>query len=210
MDSGFHDVVWSHALSFGSISGVQFNTDIVTMNSGFERRNTRWRNGYRRFDLRIGPIRLSDMTRLKAFFDARQGRLNGFLFRDWIDNHTGGVEPSATDEVLTASDDSRQVFHLHKTYGAITKRVFKPQREGFRLAIDGTEKQIDTDYSLDTSNGSVRLLQPLGRSEQLSVGFWFYIPVRFDTDFLAIELVSFETARIASLPLVELAYEVSA
>jgi uncharacterized protein (TIGR02217 family) len=207
MENGFHDIVWSHALSFGSISGVQFNTDIVSMNSGFEQRNSRWRYGYRRFDLTIGPIRLQDMSQIKMFFDARQGRLNGFLFRDWVDNHTGEIEPSATDEVLGTDEDNRQIFPLYKTYGNTTKRIFKPQREGFRLAIDGVERQIDRDYTVDTANGIVHLMQPLGQREQLTVGFWFYIPVRFDTDFLAIELVSFETARIASLPLVELAYE---
>lgn len=207
MDTSFHNVIWTPALSFGSVSGVQYNTDVVTMNSGFERRNSRWHSGYRRFDLRIGPIRLQEMARIKSFFEARHGRLHGFWFRDWIDNHTGDTEPSPNDEILTPADESRKYFKLFKTNAAGAKRIVRPELKGFRLAIDGVEKQEGRDYTVNIQNGAVYLAQPLGLTEQLTAGFWFYIPVRFDTDFLAIELVSFETAKIASLPLVELAYE---
>ena len=77
----FHEVLFPAALSFGSRGGPERRTEIVTLASGFEERNTPWAHARRRYDAGLGLRGLDDLHRVVAFFEARMGRLYGFRWR---------------------------------------------------------------------------------------------------------------------------------
>lgn len=213
MSASFHDDVFPAGLAFGAGCGALFQTEITSLASGSEIRNSRWRGGRRHYNLTIGPLRLVQMRRLSAFFEARAGRRFGFLYRDWLDHHTGGDLPSAQDEVLAPADKEGRYYQLVKTYpapdnsqgeGITRRRIRTPQAETVQLMRDQTLLTLDQDYSIDPLSGIVRLTVPLASGQRLTAGFHFYIPVRFDTDRLEVEMVGSELARVQNLPLIEL------
>ena len=74
----FHEVRFPTNLSFGSTGGPERRTDIVTMNSGHEERNSTWADSRRKYDAGIALRSLNDLQDIIAFFEARHGRLYGF------------------------------------------------------------------------------------------------------------------------------------
>ncbi len=95
----FHEVSLPARLAFGSTGGVERRTEVVTLASGHERRSTPWASGRRRYLIGAGLRSLDDMAALTAFFEARQGRLYGFRFRDFADfkSCAPGAEPRPGD-----------------------------------------------------------------------------------------------------------------
>lgn len=54
----FHEIRFPADLSFGSLGGPERRTDIVTLSSGFEERNTPWSHSRRRYDAGAGMMSL--------------------------------------------------------------------------------------------------------------------------------------------------------
>ncbi len=209
MSDYFHHVVMPEHLAFGSSGGPLYKTEIVQTASGYEYRNAPWAHSLRRYNLTSGARPLADIQTLLAFFEARRGRLYGFLWRDWMDDRSSlnGQEISATDQPLSATDAQGRHFHIYKYYGsgedAVARRIRKPRPDNFLLAKNKTALRKDTDYHLDHQNGVVTLNTALARGEVLTAGFHFYVPVRFDTDDLEVQLNSFDTGILPSVPLLE-------
>jgi uncharacterized protein (TIGR02217 family) len=82
----------------------------------------------------------------------------------------------------------------------------KPVAGSVRVAIDGVEKTPDVDFELDVTSGVVTFAPgaiPAGGA-QVTAGFLFDVPARFDTDFLEIDASSFEAGEIPRIPIVEI------
>ncbi len=141
----FHDIRFPANLSFGSLGGPERRTEIVTLANGFEERNTPWAQARRRYDAGLGLRSLDDVEVLIAFFEARQGMLHGFRWKDWADYKTcrASREVSALDQSLGFGDGATTVFQLAKSYrsGAWSAIRFltRPVLGSLRVAIAGTE-----------------------------------------------------------------------
>ncbi|NDG04432.1 MAG: TIGR02217 family protein, partial [Alphaproteobacteria bacterium] len=129
----FDDVSLPHRLAFGAVGGPQFNTDVVMIDNGFEKRNQNWAGARRRYQLQQQLRSAQDVATLISFFHARAGRARGFRFKDWADfttasNHTSA--PAATNIVLGTGNGTQTQFQLKKIYtsGAITheRAIKKP------------------------------------------------------------------------------------
>jgi uncharacterized protein (TIGR02217 family) len=59
------------------------------------------------------------------------------------------------------------------------------------------------DFSLDTTTGLVTFVDAPASGARITAGFRFDTPVRFDTDYLEIDLAAFEAGDIPKIPLVE-------
>ena len=203
MSQIFDEVTIPARLAFGSTGGVERKTEVVELASGHERRSTPWAMGRRRYLVGAGLRSLDDMAVLTAFFEARQGRLRGFRFRDFADYKScapSGVV-SAGDQVIGVGDGVRTAFSLCKAYGAVTRAIAKPMAGTVKLAVGG----VETDgFALDAATGAVTLDAAPGEGQVVTAGFWFDTPVRFDTDRLEVTLDSFEAGRMAAVPLVEI------
>jgi uncharacterized protein (TIGR02217 family) len=199
----FHEVRLPARLAFGSTGGVERRTEIVTLGSGFERRSTPWAHGRRRYLIGANLRSLDDMAALTAFFEARQGRLYGFRFRDFADfkSCAPGATVSATDQALGGGDGVRTAFQLVKRFGDGPERgIAKPIGGTVRVAVEGLEL---TGFAADLTTGTVTLDAPPGPGAAVTAGFEFDTPVRFDSDRIEVTLESFDAGRMAAVPLIE-------
>ncbi len=208
----FHEVRFPLDIAFGSSGGPERRTDIVTLGSGHEERNSPWSDSRRRYDAGYGVRSLEDLHAVIAFFEARHGRLHGFRWRDRADHASGafGVPPTPVDELLGTGDGTQSTFDLKKHYASggatYSRAITKPVEGTVRVAVDGVEQTLASDFVVDATNGRITFLS--GREPALGLnvtaGFEFDVPVRFDTDFLDISLSSFDAGDIPSIPLVEI------
>jgi uncharacterized protein (TIGR02217 family) len=147
-----------------------------------------------------------------AFFEERRGRLYGFRWRDRLDNSSGapGAAITPLDQAIGTGDGATATFALAKTYGMVSapyaRPIAKPVAGTVRVALAGAEQTADVDFSCDAATGLVTFLA--GRTPPAGVaitaGFQFDVPVRFDTDYLEIDLSAFAAGQIPHIPLVEI------
>src|SRR5918992_5600732 len=99
MPAEFHEVRFPLDVSLGSRGGPQRRTDMVTLASGREHRNSRWAHSRRRYDAGLGVRTLDALHAVLAFFEERRGRLYGFRFRDRVDckSCAPSLTPAAAD-----------------------------------------------------------------------------------------------------------------
>ncbi|MCB1332325.1 MAG: DUF2460 domain-containing protein [Roseivivax sp.] len=205
----FHEVQFPPALSFGSVGGPERRTDIVTLTSGHEERNTPWAHSRRRYDAGIGLRSLDDMAALVAFFEARRGQMFGFRWKDWADFKS--CKPSETvaydDQVIGTGDGERTVFALSKLYrsgeGSYSRPVAKPVRGTVRLGVQSDEVFEGVDFAVDWTTGAVTLSHAPTAGIVVTAGFEFDVPVRFDTDRIATSVASFQAGQAPDVPVVE-------
>ncbi len=208
----FHEVRFPTNVAFGSSGGPERRTDIVTLGSGHEERNSPWANSRRRYDAGYGIRSLEDLQTVITFFEARHGRLHGFRWKDRADHASGayGAPVTPIDELLGSGDGVKAVFTLAKHYtsggATYTRPIAKPVEGTVRVAVNGVEQTLASDFVVDVTSGQVTFLSGHEPGPGLSVtaGFEFDVPVRFDTDFLDVSLTGFEAGNIPSIPLVEI------
>lgn len=200
----FHEVSLPARLAFGSTGGVERRTEVVTLASGHERRSTPWANGRRRYLIGSGLRSLDDMAALTAFFEARQGRLYGFRFRDFADfkSCAPGAEPGPGDQAIGTGDGVTTQFALAKAYGGTLRRIAKPIEGSVRVAVDGIE--APEGWSVDVTTGLVTFASAPDDGAEITAGFRFDTPVRFDADRLEITLETFGSGRMVAMPLIEI------
>jgi len=211
MSNGFHEVRFPLRLSLGASGGPGRRTDIVALSNGGETRNARWADARRRYDAGTGLRGLEDLYQLTAFFEARRGQLHGFRFRDPVDHASAppGQAVTALDQPIGTGDGVTILFELKKTYadagGATVRRIEKPTEGSVLLAVDGAALDPG-DYAVDHATGRVTIAPAAtpAPGAQVTAGYEFDIPVRFDTDRIEISLAAFKAGSAPSVPLVEI------
>lgn len=205
----FHEVRFPASLSFGSVGGPERRTDIVTLANGFEERNTPWAHSRRRYDAGLGMRSLDDVETLISFFEARQGQMFGFRWKDWSDFKTAKASGDIRfdDQVIGTGDGTRTAFQLSKTYrsGAVgyTRPIAKPVAGTVRIGIEQDELRETVDYTLDETSGVVTFAVPVPENLSVVAGFEFDVPVRFDTDRIQTSVASFQAGDAPNVPVVE-------
>ena len=209
MPSDFHEVRFPLDVSLRGSGGPVRRTEIVTLASGREHRNSRWADSRRRYDAGLGIRTLDALHAVLAFFEERRGRLYGFRYRDRIDHRSGppsqAVGPG--DQRLGLGDGTTRVFPLAKTYGAgplpYRRLIAKPVAETVRVAVAGTELP-PVAFACDAATGLVTLATAPAPGMPVAAGFWFDVPVRFDTDDLSVDLQAFTAGEVPNVPLIEI------
>lgn len=204
----FHEINFPLEVALEAAGGPERRTDVVALASGHEERNQRWADSRRRYNAGYGVRSLDDLHAVIAFFEERRGRFHGFRFRDRADWKSCPPlgEPAATDQALGTGDGTTAAFQLAKTYGAAhapwMRAIAKPVAGTVRIAVDGTE--LADGWSVDATTGIVTFDTPPAQGAPISAGFAFDVPVRFDTDFLDVNLAAFTAGEVPAIPLVEL------
>ncbi|MEL6504158.1 MAG: DUF2460 domain-containing protein [Pseudomonadota bacterium] len=211
MASSFHDVRFPIDIGFGSSAGPERNTEIVTLGSGFEKRNQRWSQSRRRYDAGYGVKDLDTLHEVIAFFEARRGALHAFRFRDPLDwkSCPPMQEISATDQAIATADGQTNRYALVKSYGSgegvYHRTIAKPVPGTLQVALDGVAQTPGQHFILDTTSGELAFtpnnIPPTGAT--ITAGYEFDVPVRFDTDQLTVNLAAFAAGDVPSIPLVE-------
>lgn len=213
MSNIFHEAQFPSDLGWGARGGPIFNTTVLASASGFEQRNVNWK--YARCVYTVGHI-MKDRAgahQLQAFFNARNGGLAGFRFKDWSDFQcdatTGIFVPLASGgsqmcKLYKQADDSggawvyiRPIFKPCSGLVADVRGVYPPVP-----TVSGVSGSID--FTKGVVSGTVGAF-PNG-------AYWigeFDVPVRFGVpqspgDLAQLEMRMFEDIDWASIQLVEI------
>jgi len=206
---GFHNVRFPANLSFGSVGGPERRTEVVTLANGFEERNTPWAHSRRRYDAGVSMRSLDDIETLIAFFEARQGQLYAFRWKDWSDYKSckASADPAFTDQIIGVGDGVQTVFPLKKTYRSGTeiyeREIVKPVSGTITVGIQGTQKTETIDYTVDVNTGLVSFTAPPDEGVEVTAGYEFDVPVRFDTEIIQTSVANFQAGDVPSVPIIE-------
>ena len=204
----FHEVRFPDNISRGARGGPERRTQIVELASGDEERNASWANSRRRYDVAYGIRRSDDLAAVVAFFEARNGRLHGFRYKDWADYKSAlpSQAISATDQQIGTGTGSQQTFQLAKRYtsGAQTwvRAITKPVAGTVRVALGMVEQM--SGWTVDTTTGVVTFTTAPAGGVIVRAGFEFDVPVRFDSDTLDVTLDFERLGSITAIPLLEI------
>jgi uncharacterized protein (TIGR02217 family) len=203
----FHEVRFPDDISRGARGGPERRTQVIELASGDEERNASWSDSRRRYDAAYGIRRADDLAAVVAFFEARNGRLHGFRWKDWGDYRSGlpSAPVTAIDQALATGNGDTQTFQLVKRYEsgaqAWTRRIVKPVAGSVRVALGGVEQLAG--WSVDATTGIVTFDTAPGAGVLVTAGFEFDVLVRFDTDRLDVTWDLDRLGSIASIPLIE-------
>lgn len=210
--TAFHEVLFPLDVALKSAGGPERRTDIVSFGSGREQRNARWAHSRRRYDAGYGVKTLDALRGVVAFFEERRGQLYGFRWRDRLDcsSAVSGDAASPLDQGIGTGDGATAAFQLVKTYGAsyapYQRPIVKPVAGSIRVAVDHVEVTGGVAFTSDAATGIVTFLpgHVPAAGAAITAGFQFDVPVRFDTDYLEVDLSAFAAGAIPKIPLVEI------
>ncbi|MCP5039082.1 MAG: DUF2460 domain-containing protein [Rhodobacteraceae bacterium] len=205
----FHEERFPPNLSFGSVGGPERRTEIVTLANGFEERNTPWAHSRRRYDAGVGMRSLDDVETLIAFFEARRGQLYGFRWKDWSDFKSclPNDEPAFEDQLIAWGDGVKTEFQLIKTYKSgqhdYARPIEKPVVGSLKVGIQGDALVETIHFEVDEMTGIITFGTPPDTGAEVTAGFEFDVPVRFDTDRIQTSVASFKAGDVPNVPVVE-------
>jgi len=203
--SAFHEVQFPPSISYGATGGPTFNTSILTLASGYERRNINWEKTRAMYDVAHGLKTQVELNALLKFFYARNGRAYGFRYKDWADYQLpfdGDPIPTfmTTDGGITTS------FQLRKAYGdagnSFIRDIKKPVAGSVVVYADGF---ATSDVSIDVTTGIVTLGTMLRATTgaAISASCQFDVPVRFDIDQMKVSIDDYDNFTWGQIPLIE-------
>ncbi|MBS3650795.1 DUF2460 domain-containing protein [Pseudaminobacter sp. 19-2017] len=209
--TGFHDVRFPTAVSFGATGGPERRNEIVALTSGREKRNARFAHSRHRYDAGTGVRSLADLYEIVDFFEARRGSLHAFRFRDPFDMKScrADLAPSPTDQSLGTGNGTRARFALVKRYGTgattYVRPIRKPVLSSLQVAVAGVVAASPGDYGFDVATGEIVFTPGSipSAGQEVTAGFEFDVPVRFDTERLEVGISAFKAGSIPSIPLIE-------
>jgi uncharacterized protein (TIGR02217 family) len=197
--TAFHEVRFPDNIAYGATGGPEFATTVVVTGAGHEQRNVNWAEARGRWDVGSGLKNQQQLDELIAFFRARKGKAYGFRFKDWTDY-------KATGQLLGTGDGVQTQFQLVKRYpsgGVIEVRtVSKPVAGSVRIYKGGVEQL--SGWSVDATAGIVTFGTAPALGVEVTADFEFDVPVRFDTDHMAVTIETFRLHRWQQIPIVEL------
>jgi uncharacterized protein (TIGR02217 family) len=206
----FHEIRFPSNLSFGSVGGPERRTEVVQLANGFEERNTPWAHSRRRYDAGVGMRSLDDIETLIAFFEARRGQLHGFRWKDWSDYKSCAPSkaPGFRDCVIGTGDGQTRAFQLAKIYRSgdesYARPITKPVADTVRAGVDAAELVQGVHFTVDAVTGLITFTDAPDLGADVTAGFEFDVPVRFDTDSIQTSVASFQAGEAPAVPVVEI------
>lgn len=205
----FHEQRFPANLSLGSTGGPERRTEIVTLNSGFEQRNSPWAQSRRRYDAGVAMRSMDDLDKVLTFYEARRGPLFGFRWKDWADFKTSipSQEPVYDDQEIGIGNSVQTEFQLCKNYrsgeAVYCREISKPVLNTVYVGVEGVQLFEGEHFECDYTTGIVTFYAPPPEAARVTAGFYFDVPVRFESDRLEISVASFQAGEIPSVPVVE-------
>jgi uncharacterized protein (TIGR02217 family) len=205
----FHDTRFPANLSYGSMGGPHRLTEIVTLANGHEERSTPWAHARRKYDAGFGLRSLDDLETLLAFFEARRGQLHAFRWKDWTDYKSCPLDGviSPLDQRLGVGDGVQTAYQLTKRYASgdevYLRPIRKPVENTVYVAVGGDPKVLGQEFDVDYSTGVVTFVQAPDIGAEITAGFEFDVPARFDTDNLQTSIAAYNAGELPNVPIIE-------
>lgn len=206
----FHEIRFPDDISAGSSGGPERLTDVVSMRSGFEERNTIWSDSRRRYDASLGVRNIDMLYEVIEFFEGRRGRLHGFRWKDWSDFSSKSPmrPPTPTDQTIGVGNGSTKDFQLVKVYSpghnSWTRQIRKPVQGTVLAALNGTPQTVNTHFTVDYTTGVLTFMTAPPSGAVVTAGFEFDVPVRFDNDSINISLEAFQAGHLPQIDILEI------
>lgn len=183
-------------ISYGATGGPSWNTEVVRVVSGGEKRNRLWSTPQYRFDCAHGVKSQDQLNILLDFFYDVGGRAIPFRFKNW-------AEYQLTKQNSEIQRPTTDKLYIYKVYSTYSRRISK--------IVDGTFKLYANDilvtngYSLDIDTGIITLSNPdnYNQSTIFKVECEFDFWVRFDTDEMLVSIDNYNVYSWGQIPLVE-------
>ena len=152
---------------------------------------------------------LDDIAVLLAFFEARRGQLYAFRWKDWADFKSS--KPSndidLRDQALGLGDGVTKAWPLSKTYHSgqarYTRPIKKPVPGSVKVALGGDPLQEGLHFEVDFVGGRLLFDHAPAEGTEITAGFEFDVPVRFDTDGIKTSVESFQAGTVPHVPVIE-------
>lgn len=208
----FDEIRLPEDIERGAQGGPAFNTTVVALASGFERRNINWSQARARWDIgygvldRDGGVNDTTFKKVLEFFYARQGRARAFRFKDWLDFELARQVIGQTD---TSTTDF-QVFKRYSSGGVDFDRTLKKLVSGtvkvWVNSVSIVEGGGADQFTVDLNTGVITLGATLAgqNGTDVEAECEFDIPVRFDLDAAELNAQLYNAASVPQIPVVEI------
>ena len=220
----FHNIKLPDDIEKGAVGGPRFKTTVLTLESGFEKRNIDWAQARGQWDIGYGIMTKEDpivqfatLDVIRDFFYARQGRAHSFRFKDWSDFDIGDKDnPTVMNQAIGLGDDANTIFQIFKEYtsGGITynRPVTKIVTGTISVLIEDVVQTDPGDYTVDLNTGIITFVvapastggSGAGGAEIVQVACEFDVHVRFDIDQLQTNLEVYNAGAIPQIDIAEL------
>lgn len=195
----FHEIRFPDDIAYGASGGPEYLTTVVATASGFEQRNVNWAAARGKWNVASGLKHQFQLDTLIAFFRARKGRAYGFRFKDWTDY-------KATGQALGTGDGTNKSFQLVKAYvsgaGSDTRIIAKPVQGTVVPYLAGIKQT--SGWSVNTTTGVLTFLVAPAQGVAVTADFEFDVPVRFDTDSMAVTIEQIDLHQWSDILIIEI------
>jgi len=195
----FHEIRFPDDIAYGATGGPEYLTTVVATASGFEQRNVNWAAARGRWNVASGLKNQNQLNALTAFFRARKGRAYGFRFKDWTDY-------KAFAQSLGTGDGTTKTFQLFKTYASGAageiRTITKPVQGTVKPYLAGVQQT--SGWSINTATGVLTFVTAPAQGVAVTADFEFDVPVRFDTDSMAVTIEQIDLHQWSDIPIIEI------
>jgi len=194
-------------ISYGSSGGPTYNTDVITVKSGYETRNQNWVQSRHKYDAAFGIRTEPQLSELIEMFHSMAGKAHEFRYKDWGDYKSCNLASNTSylDQLLGNGDGIKTNFQLVKNYttGLLTSRkINKPVSGTILVSVSAASKVEGVDYSIDYATGIITFNSAPADTAPVYAGYEFDVPCRFDTDELNINFDAYAIGSV-NVPIIE-------
>lgn len=207
-------LIFPTRISSPAVGGPVWAAEVNINDGGYEDRNNPWAYPMHRYDVQWGMKEVADLEDVRDFFHICRGKYYGFRFQDPLDYKSCDVnsEPAITDQLILTASGGETSVQLIKTYQrsgySLERKITRPYGT-LLLKVNSTTLTEGTEYTLDSTTGLIDLTggsAPYGAltaTDEVYAGYYFHVPVRFDTNELPVQLLAGDVGA-AAVPLVEI------
>lgn len=178
INGDYLNFVLENCINYGYNGGPSFNTQIVSLLNGKEKRNANWSQPRHQFTLNFNNISKTDYLQLKQLHLNCMGQLKSFKFKDWLDFES-------KNEDFAIGDGTKKKFQFGKVSIIDNIQYF---RQIYCLKSSSIQIFLDdvlvspSNFTIDENRGTINFNTAPQNGKVLSWSGEFYVWTRFNTD----------------------------
>lgn len=159
----FYDLRLPENIERGAVGGPGFKTTVLSLSSGFERRNINWARSRGNWNISYGITNKSELDAVINQFYAMSGMAGGFRFKDWSDFQIGDTlgGDTSTAQQIGVGDGINPLYQIFKRYDVSITFFDRPLSKivsgTARVFVDGVEQtnMENVFYVVDYTQGTI-------------------------------------------------------
>ena len=182
-------------LGFDVIREPMWNSNVQEAISGKEVRLAYWTYPKYKWSVMYNILRSSatsaELQQLMAFFNARQGQMDTFLYQD-ADDYSTLINNSGSYQAIATGDGTTTLFQLVKSFGGYVEPVLAPNTSGTINVYLGGTLQSGATYTINgwgTANpGTISFNTAPTNGTAIAASFTYYYPCRMSADSISFKM----------------------